>query len=72
VLVTRLARAPFAGRALHRVRVTRLGSIRTLAWGTVRGRTLRVTLSASVRRLHGRYVLRPVASSRKPVTIRVP
>jgi hypothetical protein len=72
VLVTRLARAPFGGRALHRVRVTPRGSTRTLAWGTVRGRTLRVTLSASVQRLRGRYVLRPVAASRRPVTISVP
>jgi Htaa/Collagen triple helix repeat (20 copies) len=70
VQVARLAKAPF-GKAARSVKLTRKGKV--VAAGTVRGRTLRVTLRGD-KRLHGVYVLRPAAKATKtfsPLRIRI-
>ena len=68
--VARLATAPF-GKAARSVKLTRKGKV--VATGTVRGRTLRVTLRGD-RRLRGVYVLRPAAKATKtfgPLRVRI-
>jgi hypothetical protein len=60
VQTTSLARAPFKGKKARKVRVTARKSTKTLATGTVKGRSLTITLARGVKkkRLKGTYVLR--------------
>lgn len=62
VQTSTLSKAPFKGKAARKVRVTARNSSKTLATGTVRGRTLTVTLAADANRkkLKGLYTLRVV------------
>lgn len=68
-----LAKAPFKGKAARKVRVTARNSNKTLATGTVRGRTVTVTLAqgSKLKRLKGQYVLR-VTGSKSAATVRLP
>lgn len=68
-----LRRAPFKGKAARKVRVTARRSNTTLATGTVRGRTLTVTLApdAKKKQLKGVYVLRLVGKT-PTATVRLP
>jgi Htaa/Collagen triple helix repeat (20 copies) len=59
--VARLVKAPF-GKTARSVKLTRKGKV--VATGSVRGRTLRVTLRGD-KRLRGVYVLRPAAKATK-------
>ena len=68
--VAQLAKAPF-GKTARSVKLTRKGEV--VATGTVRGRTLRVTLRGD-KHLRGVYVLRPAAKATKtfsPLRIRI-
>lgn len=66
-----LAKAPFKGKATRKVKVTARKSSKVLATGTVKGRTLTVTLAKGKKQLKGVYVLR-VAGKKATATVRLP
>jgi len=65
-----LRSAPFKGKAARKVRVTKSGSKKVVASGTVKGRSLKVTLKGK-KALKGRYVLR-VVGGKATATVRIP
>ncbi len=72
VQAAKLARAPWSDGKTHAVRVSHKGKKAVLASGTVRGRTLKLTLAKGVtKRLKGTFVLRPVAHGAKAVAARI-
>ena len=69
---TTLAKAPFKGKASRSVRITARGSSKVLAIGSLRGRTLSVTLARErTKRLKGTYVVRLVGK-RATAKVRIP
>ncbi len=65
-----LRSAPFKGKAARKVRVTGRKSTKVLATGTVKGRTLKVTLKGK-KALKGSYLLR-VVGGKATATVRIP
>lgn len=66
-----LAKAPFKGKAARKVRVTAKGSKKVVATGTVKGRSLTVTLAKGKKQLKGTFVLR-VVGKKANATVRIP
>ncbi|HST39265.1 MAG TPA: HtaA domain-containing protein [Conexibacter sp.] len=73
VQTSSLAKAPFKGKAARKVRVTAKKSTKTLATGTVKGRTITFTIAKGVnkKQLKGTYVLR-VVGGKGTATVRIP
>lgn len=65
-----LRSAPFKGKAARKIRVTARKSTKVLATGTVKGRTLKVTLKGK-KALKGSYLLR-VVGGKTTATVRIP
>jgi hypothetical protein len=65
-----LRSAPFKGKAARKIRVTARKSTKVLATGTVKGRTLKVTLKGK-KALKGSYLLR-VVGGKATATVRIP
>lgn len=73
VQTSSLAKAPFKGKTARKVRVTAKKSNKTLATGTVKGRTITFTIAKGVdkKQLKGTYVLRLV-KGKGTATVRIP
>jgi hypothetical protein len=73
VQTSSLSKAPFKGKAAHKVRVTARRGGKTLAKGTVKGRSITFTLEKGIKqkRLKGVYVLHLV-KGRGSATVRLP
>lgn len=74
VQTSSLGSAPFRGKAARKVRVTARKSTRTLATGTVKGRSLTITLARGVKKkqLKGKYVLRLQGGKKGSAVVTLP
>jgi hypothetical protein len=70
-VVAVLAKAPFRGNGTRKVTV-RNAKGKLVAGGTVRGRTLKVTLAKNVKSLAGKVTLKLTASPKSTATVRIP